>query len=291
MPPDPIPPIVTTSWLAERIGQPGVAVLDASWYLPTTQRDARLEYLAGHLPGARYFDLDRASEPGSALPHMLPEPPAFEAVVRTLGISDDTTVVVYDGSGTNLSAARAWWMLRVFGHQSVTLLDGGAPRWRSEGRLLEAGMPPAGAGTFHAQFSTGTVRDLAQVGEGLRRGTVQVVDMRSAGRFAGIEPEPRPGIPSGHMPGALNLPYADLVGPDGLALPPDQLRGRLTESGIRLDRPIIATCGSGVTACTLLHALERLGHHDHALYDGSWTEWTTAGMPVACGGSRLEEVR
>lgn len=290
MPPELISPIVATSWLAERIGRPDVVALDASWYLPTTGRDARREYLAAHLPGARYFDLDQSSESASALPHMLPEPAAFEAVVRTLGISDDTIVVVHDGSGTNLSAARAWWMFRVFGHQSVTLLDGGAPRWRSEGRAFEAGMPPAGAGNFHARFFRGAVRDLAEVREALERGTAQVVDLRSAGRFTGIEPEPRPGIPSGHMAGSLNLPYTDLVGPDGSVLSPEQLRVRLTESGIRLDRPIIATCGSGVTACTLLLALERLGHRDHALFDGSWTEWTTAGMPVARGGSAGEEI-
>ncbi len=289
MPPDLIPPIVSTAWLAERIGRPGVAVLDASWYLPTTGRDARREYLAEHLPGARYFDLDRASRTGSPLPHMLPSPGEFEAAVASLGVGDDHTIVVYDGSGANLSAARAWWMFRVFGHQSVALLDGGAQRWRSEGRPFESGMPSCSPATFHARFSPGAVRDLTEVSEALRLATAQVVDMRSRGRFEGTEPEPRDGIPSGHMPGALNLPYVELVGPDGTMLPSDQVRVRLAEAGVRLDRPIIATCGSGVSACTLLLALERLGHRDHALFDGSWTEWTSSGMPIARGARNPEE--
>lgn len=276
-------PIVTTAWLAERIGRPGMVVLDASWYLPASGRDARQEYLAGHLPGAGYFDLDEASDPATPLPHMLPAPERFEALARRLGINPDSMVVAYDGSGANLSAARAWWMLRAFGHDAVTVLDGGLTRWREEGRALEAG-PVAGAGgRFRVRRAPARLRSLAEVRDALARGTAQVVDMRSAGRFAGTEPEPRPGVPSGHMPGALNLPYGELVGPDGRLLPVERLRDRLAAAGIRLDRPVIGTCGSGVSACALLLVLERLGHRDNALYDGSWTEWAGAGQPVATG--------
>lgn len=283
--PNPISPLVTTSWLAERIGGPGLVVLDASWYLPTTGRDARQEYLAGHLPSARYFDLDAASDPGSSLPHMLPAPARFEAVARRLGISDDSTIVVYDGSGANLSAARAWWLFRVHGHRAVALLDGGLPRWQREGRTLESGESATAPGSFRARPATGAVRSLSEVAAALARRAAQVVDMRPAGRFAGSDPEPREGVPSGHMPGALSLPYTDLVNAEGSVLPPEGLRARLAAAGIRLDQPVIATCGSGVSACTLLLALELVGHRDCALFDGSWTEWATAGMPVATGAS------
>ncbi len=236
--PNTIPPLVTTGWLAERIGRPGLVVLDASWYLPTTGREARQEHLTGHLPGARYFDLDEASDPGSSLPHMLPTPDRFEALARRLGISDDSTIVVYDGSGANLSAARAWWMFRVHGHGAVAVLDGGVQRWQRDGRPLETGVVASTPGRFHARFSPGAVRDLAQVDAALAHGTAQVVDMRSAGRFAGVELEPRMGVPSGHMSGALNLPYAELVGSDGSMLSPDALRARLAAAGVLPDRPV-----------------------------------------------------
>lgn len=281
MPLFPLAPVVATEWLAERLGATGLAVLDTSWYLPTSGRNAREEYLAGHIPGAAYFDLDAASDSASPLPHMLPSPAEFGGYVGGLGIGNDTTVIVYDGSGANMSAARVWWMFRAFGHQNVALLDGGIGKWRKEGRPLETGEARLSKRVFTPHPDGAGVRTLEEVARALETGEAQVVDQRSAGRFSGTEPEPRPGLRSGHMPGALNLPYTELVGPDGTVLPDEALRARIREAGIRLDRPIIATCGSGTSACNLLLALDRLGHRDHALYDGSWTEWASRGMPVA----------
>jgi len=278
----PLPPLVSTAWLAERLGDAGIVILDTSWYLPTTGRDARLEHRAGHIPDALFFDLDQASDTSTALPHMLASEVAFAAYAGGLGIGSGTVVVAYDGSGANMSAARVWWMLRAYGHQAVAVLDGGMGKWRAEGRPVETGdgrMP--GPTVFKALLDRTVVRDLDQVRDILTTRSAQVVDLRSDGRFAGTEPEPRPGIPSGHMPGALNLPYTSLVGPDGTVLPDDELRERITRAGITPDRPIVATCGSGTSACNLLLALQRLGYGTGALYDGSWTEWASRGMPVA----------
>ncbi len=274
-------PLVSTSWLAAELGAADLVILDASWYLPATGRHPREEFRDGHIPGAVYFDLDAASDPGTTLPHMLSTPERFGRYAGSLGVGNGSRVVVYDGSGTNLSAARAWWMFRAYGLTRVALLDGGLGRWRAEGRPLETGEARPAPVRFEAHPPGGVVRDGAAVQAALDHGSAQVVDMRSAGRFRGTDPEPRPGLPSGHMPGALNLPYTDLVHPDGGALSADELRSRIAAAGIRLDQPIIATCGSGVTACTLLHALDRLGHRGAMLYDGSWTEWASSGMPVA----------
>ncbi|HEY7683474.1 MAG TPA: 3-mercaptopyruvate sulfurtransferase [Gemmatimonadales bacterium] len=282
MPFVPLPPLVSTDWLAERLGRPGFVILDTSWYLPTSGRLATQEYLAGHVPGAVFFDLDAASDRASPLPHMLPSAMAFAAYVGGLGVGTDDTVVVFDGSGSNLSAARVWWMFRAFGHPRVALLDGGIAKWRAEGRPMEAGEVVLAPKVFQAS-DPGGVRDLRAVEGALAREDAQVVDLRPAGRFAGTEPEPRPGIPSGHMPGAISLPYPELVRADGTMLDPDGLRSVLARAGVRLDRPIIATCGSGTSACALLLALHRLGHEANALYDGSWTEWAGGGMPVARG--------
>jgi thiosulfate/3-mercaptopyruvate sulfurtransferase len=266
--------LVSTTWLADRLDRPHLRLVDGSWYLPTSGRDARAEYLAGHLPGAVFFDLDSISDRGSSLPHMLPSPPQFAEQVEALGIGDRDDLVVYDGSGTNLSAGRVWWMFRMFGHQRVAVLDGGLPRWRAEGRPLEQGevFPPAAVFTARS-IPARAVRDLASVGDALVSREAQIVDMRSAGRFAGIEPEPRPGLRGGHIPGSSNLPFTDLVGADGTVLPPEALRQRIAAAGVDLARPIIATCGSGVSACTLLHALHLLGHRQASLYDGAWAEW------------------
>ncbi len=275
-----LPPLVTTQWLAARLGEPGLVILDGSWYLPTSGRDPRAEYRAGHIPGAVFFDLDASSDPATTLPHMMPTAEQFSRFAGSLGVGGDSRVVVYDGSGTNISAARVWWMFRSFGHQAVTLLDGGIVRWRAERRPLESGEVIPAPARFTATLDGRRVRGRVEVQAALERGDTQVVDMRSVGRFHGTEPEPRPHLPSGHMPGAINLPFNELVHADGTALGAAALRVRLAAAGVRLDRPIIATCGSGTSACTLLHVLERLGHTGAVLYDGSWTEWASSGMPV-----------
>ncbi len=266
--------LVTTDWLAGELGRPGLRVMDGSMYLPTSGRDAAAEYADGHIPGAVFFDLDASSDRESTLPHMLPQAGAFAARMGGLGIGDGDDIVVYDGSGANLSAARVWWMLRVFGHPRVALLDGGMGKWRSEGRPIERGAVCHPQATFTARpVPEGAVRDLGAMRAAVVDGRTQIVDMRSAGRFAATQPEPRPGLRGGHVPGSLNLPYDTLVSADGTALPLDALRRRINEAGVEPGRPLIATCGSGVSACALLHALHLLGYDDAGLYDGAWTEW------------------
>jgi len=266
--------LMDTAAVQDRLGDPALIVLDASWYLPNSDRDASAEYLAGHLPGARFFDLDAASDHTTPLPHMLPTAAAFEAVARALGVSASSTVVVYDGSGVNLSAARVWWMFRAFGHERVAVLDGGLGAWRAEGRPLEAGAPPPDArGDLRAVRQPGHVRSLAEMQAIVASRSAQVVDARPAGRFHGVDPEPRAGVRSGHMPGSVSLPYADLVDGAGRLLSPDALRERLHASGVEVHRPVVATCGSGTSACAVLLALEVVGAPTGALYDGAWTEW------------------
>jgi thiosulfate/3-mercaptopyruvate sulfurtransferase len=281
--PSPLPPLVSTGWLAAHLTEPGLVILDTSWYLPTTGRSAAEEFLVGHLPGALFFDLDAASDETSPLPHMLPSESAFARYVGSLGIGGDSAIVVYDTSGGNMSAARVWWMFRAFGHATVAVLDGGLGKWREEGRPVEAGEVRATPRRLVARLDAELVRTRSQVSAALLSGAAQVVDTRSAGRFQGTAPEPRAGLPSGHMPGAINLPYTELVHADGTALTHAELRTRLAAAGVQVDRPVIATCGSGTSACTLLHALFRLGHDHAALYDGSWTEWAGSGMPVVEG--------
>lgn len=268
-----LPGLVSTESLAGRLGQDGLRVLDASWYLPTAGRDARAEYLAGHVPGALFFDLDAVSDPDTPLPHMLPSPDAFARAMTALGLRDSDDLVIYDGTNANMSAARAWWMFRVFGHPSVAVLDGGLAKWRREGRPVEAGPVALPPGRFTAALDSRAVRDLDDLRANLRTQREQVVDMRPAGRFSGADPEPRSGLRGGHIPGSRSLPYLELVAADGTLLAPDALRRRLREAGVDLARPLVATCGSGTSACTLIHALYLLGHDQAALYDGSWTEW------------------
>jgi thiosulfate/3-mercaptopyruvate sulfurtransferase len=281
---DPLPPLVSTAWLAERLGRPALRVLDASWHLPTQARDAAAEYAAGHIPGALFFDLDQVSDRATSLPHMLPAAGSFADAMSELGLADGDDIVVYDATGTNLSAARAWWMFRVFGHARVALLDGGLGKWRREGRPLERGVVTLPRGRLSARLDRRLVRDLDAMRANLERGTEQVVDMRPAGRFAGTDPEPRPGLRGGHVPGSRSLPYTELVAGDGTLLPADALRRRLAAAGIDPARPIVATCGSGTSACTLIHALHVLGHDGAALYDGAWTEWGgREDTPIATG--------
>jgi thiosulfate/3-mercaptopyruvate sulfurtransferase len=271
--PAPPGPLVSTEWLAGHLGHPHLVVLDASWYLPATGRDAAAEYLAAHIPGALRFDIDALSDPVDPLPHMLLPPGHFATAMSALGVGDADTVVVYDGSGANLSAARAWWTLRQVGHDAVAVLDGGIGKWRAEGRLVSSGDERRAKAAFTARPRPDWVLSRAQVRENLTRQQFQLVDARIAPRYLGTQPEPRPGLRSGHVPGSLNLPYPDLVAADGTLRPPPELAQRLAAAGVSPERPVAAYCGSGVTACAVLLALETLGRPGQLLYDGSWTEW------------------
>jgi thiosulfate/3-mercaptopyruvate sulfurtransferase len=266
-------PLISTSALAERLEDPRIAVVDGSWYLPSTERDAHAEYRKAHIPGSVFVDLDRLSDSASPLPHMLPSADQFAREVGARGIGDASQVVVYDHSGTNLSAARIWWMFRAFGHQQVAVLDGGLGKWIGEKRPVENGEVVPGPAVFTARFQSDLVRDLLAMQANLASAREQVVDARPAGRYAGTEPAPRPGLRGGHLPGSHCLPFNRLVEPDGTLLPARELRERFTEAGVDLTRPIIATCGSGTSACALLLALHIVGIRSYSLYDGSWTEW------------------
>jgi thiosulfate/3-mercaptopyruvate sulfurtransferase len=269
----PLPAVVSTEWLAPQLGRPGLRVLDGSWYLPGSGRDPAREYSAGHIPGALFFDLDATSDHSVTLPHMLPAPAAFAAAMSALGLSDSDDLVVYDGSGVNLSAPRVWWTFRTFGHERVAVLDGGIGKWSREQRPVEQGIVSLPPGRFTARLNRAAVRDLVSVRANIHQPVEQLVDARSAGRFAGVEPEPRPGLRGGHVPGSVNLPFTDLVRPDGTILPPEELRRRLVEAGIDLSRPVVATCGSGTSACALVLSLHLIGHTRTAVYDGAWAEW------------------
>lgn len=265
-------PLVSTDWLADHLGDRGVQVVDATWFLPTEARTGREEYARAHIPGAVFFDIDEIADPATDLPHMLLAGPAFAEAVARLGLRREAHVVVYDGQGI-FSAPRVWWTLRVMGFPVVSVLDGGLPKWRAEGRPLETERPEPASSRLESVFDPNLVRDLEGVRQLLASGRAQVVDARPAPRFRGEAPEPRPGLRSGHMPGACNVPWASVVNPDGTLKSPEELRRLFQDAGVDVDAPIVTTCGSGVSAAVLALALARLGRQDVAVYDGSWAEW------------------
>ncbi|RMF38480.1 MAG: 3-mercaptopyruvate sulfurtransferase [Alphaproteobacteria bacterium] len=264
--------LVSTGWLEDHLAAPDLRILDATYFLPDAGRDARAEYAAGHIPGAIFFDIDQIADTTSTLPHMVPPVEKFISRMRRMGIGDGHRVVVYDALGL-FSAARVWWMFRLFGKSDVAVLDGGLPKWKAEGRPLEDMEPILRERHFTARRNADLVRDVTQVAHAVKIGDAQIVDARSPGRFRGEEPEPRAGLRPGHIPGSINLHYATLLNPDGTMRDPDALRARFEAAGVDLSRPVISSCGSGVTACILDLALERIGHRHHAVYDGSWAEW------------------
>ncbi len=266
--------LVSTEWLAEHLQAPDVRVVDASWFMPSAGRNPREEYEAAHIPGAVFFDVDEIADLTNPLPHMLPAPEKFASRVRKLGLGNGNKVVVYDSTGISMAAARVWWMFRVFGHRDVAVLDGGLPKWRAEQRPVEDLPPMPRDRHFLPRVDATLVRSFDQVKANLASGREQIVDARAAGRFDGTAPEPWPVKHVGHMPGAFNVPFADLVDPDGKTMRPAQaLKDRFDAAGLDLSKPVIATCGSGITACTIALALHLLGHKDVAVYDGSWAEW------------------
>jgi thiosulfate/3-mercaptopyruvate sulfurtransferase len=262
--------LVSTDWLAAHLGD--VRVVDASWYMPGEKRDPKAEFEAAHIPGAVFFDIDAIADHATDLPHMLPSAEEFARAAGALGIGNDRMVVVYDGSGI-FSAPRVWWMLKAMGHDQVKVLDGGFPKWKREGYAVESGPAKIRAANFSAAPVPGIMRNFDEVVGIVRDRSAQVVDARSPGRFSGSEAEPRPGVRGGHMPGAANVHFRTLLTPDGTFKPRAQLRDIFAGAGIDPQKPVVTTCGTGVTAAILKLALDDLGATDVALYDGSWTEW------------------
>jgi thiosulfate/3-mercaptopyruvate sulfurtransferase len=266
-------PLVTTEWLAGELGKPGLVVFDATKYLPNEPKDGKAEFLAAHIPGARYFDIDEVADPDTSLPHMVPSPGRFAKLMAAMGIGNDSRVVFYDQKGL-ASAARGWWLMGLFGHDNAAVLDGGMPKWTKEGRAVEAGAPAAPApATFQPDFRATRLRGVGDILANCASQAELVLDARAAGRFTGATPEPRAGMRSGHMPGAASLPYTDLLNADGTFRPVDQLKARFAQAGVDGKRPVVTSCGSGVTACILTLGLRLSGLPEGAVYDGSWSEW------------------
>jgi thiosulfate/3-mercaptopyruvate sulfurtransferase len=278
------PPLVTTAWLAERLGAPRLRVLDASFYMPNEGQDAHAHFASGHIPGARFFDIELVADTETDLPHMLPTPGRFARLVGAMGIGNGDLVVIYDQKGI-FSSPRAWWMFRLFGHDNVAVLDGGLPAWRESGGRLETGQPPpATPSVFVPDYNASWVRGLGDMRHNLATHAELVLDARAAGRFDGTAPEPRPGLPSGHIPGSASVPAAELLQGGRTMLPVDAIRARFAAAGVDGKKPVVTSCGTGVSAAILTFGLHLAGLPEGALYDGSWTEWAgRADTPKATG--------
>jgi thiosulfate/3-mercaptopyruvate sulfurtransferase len=269
---EPIDPLVSTDWLAARLSAPDIRVVDASWHFPQTGRDAKREYDEAHIPGAVFFDIDEIADTSSPYPHMLPDPVKFASRMKKLGLGDGNRMIIYDTLGL-FSAARVWWMFRVMGHEDVAVLDGGLPKWQAEGRPINDIPPVPRERHFTPRPNRTLLRDVEQMMANLVNRAEQVVDARGQPRFLAQEPEPRAGVRGGHIPGSANVPYSNLLRDDGTMKSEEELRQLFARSGIDVGKPVVATCGSGVTAGMIVLALTKLGSRDVALYDGSWSEW------------------
>lgn len=275
--------LVSTQWLAAHLKDPDLRVLDASWYLPGSERDPFAEYQRAHIPGARFFDLDDVSDHRSDLPHMVPPVEKFMSRMRAIGVGDGHQIVVYDGSGL-FSAPRVWWLFKLMGQMDIAVLDGGFPKWQAEGHPLEDLPPILRDRHMMVRRQNHMVKDVTQVSAASKLGESEIVDARSPGRFYGTDPEPRPGLRAGHIPGSKNVFYKDLLKADDTMKSPEEMRQVFVEAGVDLDKPVITSCGSGVTAAILSLGLTRMGKTDHSLYDGSWTEWGMfPTLPIATG--------